>query len=306
MKSLKLIILTVVLILSFNNEINAQFLKKLKYKVQQAAEDVVIDKAAQKAAQEAGKALDSLLEIDPNYQAKNEEQLQNMLMQSGDDIPIDEIYSFDTNVVYKVEYENNKKPSTLDYSMWFSAKENYMAFEINNTSTNTSKGKQKSAGMLSIIDDKNQAMIIIMEEQKMAQIISSKTIKDIAIEENQKDQIQNSEFPELKKTGKTKKILGYFCEEYSSTNKDMIMNIWITQEVDLYQKNMFMNMSKSLGGSAFSNVPESAKGFMMEMHYENKLDNEQSSMVVTDIIKKTKTITTQDYQKMNLSGFMKN
>jgi hypothetical protein len=44
----------------------------------------------------------------------------------------------------------------------------------------------------------------------------------------------------------------------------------------------------------------------MEMHYENKLDNEKSSMVVQDIIKKTKIIKTKDYQKMNLSGFMKN
>ena len=286
MKPLKLIILATIFSISFSNGAQAQFLKKLKSKVQQAAEDVAIDKASQKAAQETGKALDSLLDIDPNYQSKNEEQLQKMLLQTGEDIPIDEFYSFDTNVVYKVEYTNDEKPSNLDYSMWFSAKENYMAFEINNPSANTSKSEQKSADMLSIIDDKNQAMIIIMEEQKMAQIISTKTIKDLAIKDNQKDQVQNIDFTELKKTGKNKKILGYSCEEYSRITDDLKMTFWITQDVKLYQKNMFMNMSKSLGGRTFSNVPESVKGFMMEMHYENKLDNEKSSMVVQDIIKK--------------------
>ena len=36
------------------------------------------------------------------------------------------------------------------------------------------------SSMLSILDDKNQAMIIIMEEQKIAQLLSMSKIKEIA------------------------------------------------------------------------------------------------------------------------------
>ena len=62
-------------LLSINN-LEAQLLKKLKKRVQEATEDVIAEKAAQKAEQETGKALDSLLEIDPDYQANYEEQLK--------------------------------------------------------------------------------------------------------------------------------------------------------------------------------------------------------------------------------------
>jgi len=307
MKPLQLIILATILSISFSNGVQAQFLKKLKAKVQQAAEDVVIDKASQKAAQEAGKALDSLLEIDPNYQAKNQEQLENMLFQSGDSIAINDVYSFSTNVDYKMEYTSDNKPTTADYSMWFSDNENYMASEIKNIDSNKSQKKQLSNGMISIIDNDNQAMIIIMEEQKMAQIISMEKIKNIDIvEENNKDQDIKTDFQEVKKTGETKKILGYLCEEYISNNTDAKMTFWITQDVKLYQKNMFLNMSKSLGGETFKNIPDSAKGFTMEMNYENKSNGDKSSIVVTHISKKSKIIKTADYQMMNLSGFMKN
>ena len=45
---------------------HAQILKKLKKRVQEATEDVIVEKAAQKTAQETGKAMDSLLNIDPD------------------------------------------------------------------------------------------------------------------------------------------------------------------------------------------------------------------------------------------------
>ena len=40
---------------------DAQILKKLKKRVQEATEDVIVEKAAEKTAQETGKAMDSLL-----------------------------------------------------------------------------------------------------------------------------------------------------------------------------------------------------------------------------------------------------
>ena len=68
---------------------------------------------------------------------------------------------------------------------------------------------------------------------------------------------------------------------------------------------MFFNMSKSLGGNSFQNIPQEAKGLLMEMNFEHKTKNEKGKMVVKEIRKESKSINTDGYQFMNLSQFMK-
>jgi len=284
---------------------DAQILKKLKKKVQQATEDVIVEKAAQKTAQETGKALDSLLNIDPDYEQKNQEQLQQMFGQGGSDIPIEESYQFDTNVLYTMEFSSEKENSVVDYSMWFSDKDNYMATQVSNIQAESTKNQDMPMSVLSVIDDKNKAMIILMEEQKIAQVVSMEKIKDLSEEETADEGIDSS-FKTVEKTGNSKKILGYDCEEFTSENADTRFNFWVTQELEVYQKNMFFNISRSLGGNSFGNVPKEAKGLMMEMNFESKTSNERGKMIVKEIRKESRSISTSGYQFMNLSQFMKN
>lgn len=161
------------------------------------------------------------------------------------------------------------------------------------------------SSMFSLLDDKNQAMIIIMEEQKIAQLLSMAKIKEIAVKENETESTI-TDFNSVQKTGKTKKILGYNCEEFSSQNETNKFTFWITNGLELFQKNMFFNISKSLGGNTFDNVPENAKGFMMEMHFENSSNMEKGSMTVISIESSKKIIMMNNYQLMSLGQFMQN
>ncbi|MDH3321397.1 MAG: DUF4412 domain-containing protein [Flavobacteriaceae bacterium] len=306
MKLIKLISLALIVSISFTNGTHAQILKKLKKKVQQAAEQTVIDKTAEKAAQETGKAMDSLLDVDPDYQAKDQEQLLNKYMSTDNNISVEDVYTFDTNVIMNMVVEDPKHPMTYDYSMWFTNNSSYMATEIKNMQAKNSKDDKMPKDMLTVIDDKNQVMLIIMETQKMAQIISMEKVKDIADQENLESDAVNDLTPEIKQTGKSKKILGYQCEEFETLIEEGKMTFWITQDIRLFQKNMFENLNTSLGGNPFQSIPEAAKGFMMEMHFESQLNGSKTSMYVKDISKKKKTINVKDYQLMNLSGLMKN
>lgn len=283
------------------NTSQAQLLKKLKKRVQEATEEVVADKVAQKTAQETGKALDSLLEIDPDYQSNYQYQLNQMMIAGSQSIPIEESYTFDNKILYKMEIHSDDKPSIVNYEMWFANKAEYMATRVENNESSDSRDMPSS--MLSILDEKNKAMIILMEEQKYAQILSMDQIKNVAVQENLNDSV-NTEFQAVKKTGRTKKILGYTCEEFMSKNDSNTFSFWVTQELDLFQKNMFFSLSNSLGGNSFSNVPEEAKGFMMEMHFEDATRKEKGSMTVVDIQKIEKTINTSDYQLMSLGQYM--
>jgi len=260
-----------------------------------------IEKVAQKSAQETGKAMDSLLEIDPDYQSNYQNQLNQMMAAGSQSIPIEAFYTFDNRILYKMEITSENKPTIVNYEMWFSNNADYMATRVE--SNEVSDSRDMPSSMLTILDEKNQAMIILMEAQKFAQILSMDKIKDIAIEENIKDSI-NTEFNSIKKSGRTKKILGHNCEEFISVNDSNNFSFWVTKELDLFQKNMFFNLSNSLGGNSFTNVPEAAKGFMMEMNFENSDRNEKGRMTVIDIQKLEKTINTSEYQVMSLGQYM--
>ncbi|MEN8186309.1 MAG: DUF4412 domain-containing protein [Bacteroidota bacterium] len=300
MKRLNLFLLTITLIFTLPQDINAQILKKLKKKVQQAVEETVIDKTADKAAQETGKAMDSLLEIDPDYDPNTEEKLGNILYGNKENIPIEDVYNFTSSITYKMESNADNKQVSMDYNMLFTEKNNYMATKIQNIDSEELKGKQENFGMTTILDDKNQAMIILMEEQKIAQVLSMEKIKDINIEEE--PDVDNIDM-NIVKTGKSKKILGYHCEEFKSTSKEGNSTIWITKELSVFHKDMFANLNKSLGGNQFEQFPD-MEGVMMEMNFIGN-NGDKVNMKAVDISEKNTNISTAGYQFMNLSKFMK-
>jgi len=301
MRLYKLISLSLLISFISVNNLEAQLLKKLKKRVQAATEEVVIEKVAEKTAQETGKAMDSLLDIDPEYQSNYQNQLNQMMLAGGESIPVEDAYVFDKKVMYKMEITGDDKPSIVNYEMWFSDNFEYMATRVQGNESPDSRDMPSS--MLSILDEKNKAMIVIMKEQKMAQVLSMDKIKNIAIEENEKDSVE-TDFNSIKKTGRTKKILGHTCDEFISTNESNTFSFWVTEDLELFQKNMFFNLSKSLGGNSFNTIPEEAQGFMMEMHYENSENNETTTMTVIDIQSIKNTINMNEYQLMNLGQFM--
>lgn len=301
MRSLKPILLFSLLTILSINSLEAQLLKKLKKRVQEATEDVIAEKAAQKVAQESGKALDSLLEIDPDYQAKYPEHMAQMMAAGSENIPIEDSYTFNTMVIYEMTITDGDNSSEVNYEMWFSENAPYMATQVNNNAQ--PDPKDMPSAILSILDDKNQAMIIVMEEQKMAQLLSMSKIKNSAIAESEEEETDTA-FEALTKTGNSKQILGYTCEEFVSENESGKLSFWVTTELTLFQKNMFFNMSQSLGGNTFGEIPSEARGFMMEMNYEDLSSKEKSKMQVVDIKNETKEINMMEYQRMNLGQFM--
>ena len=282
--------------------LQAQLLKKMKERVQAATEDIIAEKAAQKAAQETGKVLDTLLNIDPNSDYSNLD-LSNVYMQGGADLDIEPVYSFDTNVLYQMRFDGDKDESVVDYSMWFSDNKNYMATQVKNIQSEKNKNTDMPTSVFSVFDEKNQAMILLMEEQQIGQVVSMEKIKSVSEEQDLMENRQ-TEFESLKKTGNTKDILGYSCEEFVSENEGTQFSIWVTQELDLYQKNMFFNISRSLGGNSFNQVPSEAKGFLMEMSFANKNTGEKGSMVVKEIRKERRELSTSEVQFVNMSGLM--
>ncbi|MCA0932794.1 DUF4412 domain-containing protein [Lutimonas saemankumensis] len=289
MRQPKLLFIFLLISVLSATSLQAQLLKKLKKRVQDATEDVI----EERAQKESEKTLDSMMMEDQEQQSQYEEQLKNMMGSTSGSITVEDSYSFDTKVSYLMTIEENGKLSDVSYEMWFPSKGNYMATKV--LSSNDPEDKDMPTSVLSILDDGNQAMIVLMEEQKMAQMISMERIKDIAEKENQAEQTE-TEFESIKPTGKTKTILGYSCEEFESQNETSKFSFWVTKELSLFQKNMFFNMSKSLGGKTFDEIPDEAQGLMMELFFDDSVSKQKGQMRVTAIEPIKNKIIISDYQ----------
>lgn len=292
MRHLKLIFIFLFISTLTANSLQAQLLKKLKKRVQDATEEVIEERAQKESEQ----TLDSVMAEDQEIQSDYEQQLQNMMGASSGSVTVEDSYSFETKVNYLMSIEENGKTSEVNYEMWFPSKDNYMATKVV-SSNDPSKGDVPTS-VLAILDDKNQAMIMIMEEQKMAQMISMEKIKDVSEKENQAEKTE-TEFESIKSTGKTKTILGYLCEEFESQNETNKISFWVTKELSLYQKNMFLNLSKSLGGNTFNEIPEEAHGLMMEMFFHDSNSNQKGQMKLTSIEPIENKIIISDYQVLS-------
>ena len=91
------------------------------------------------------------------------------------------------------------------------------------------------------------------------------------------------DYSNIKKTGKTKTVLGANCEEYVMTDNSVKMELWVAPDIDL--PNWFVQNQDIL------------KGHIMEYTISSKDGNMKSeTMAINDNI--SKTINPKDYRKM--------
>jgi len=185
----------------------------------------------------------------------------------------------------------------MEYTILLNPGEEYMATKMGSMDQDGKKTKMPM-NMTTIMDFQNNAMIMIMEEQKMANVMSMDMISDVT--ENEDSEAEKT----IIKTGQTKEILGYRCEEYKITSEDMEGNIWIAPDIEAYDQSFL----KNLGNSTFAKETEltELKGLMMEMEMTIKSGKKNKStdmkMNVISFEEKETEIVMSNYQPLSLSG----
>lgn len=102
-------------------------------------------------------------------------------------------------------------------------------------------------------------------------------------QQNPAEQMANYDYTNLKKTGRTKTVLGANCEEYVMSDDKVKMELWIAPDIDL--PNWFIQNQDVL------------KGHIMEYTITSKDGNMTSETIaINDNI--NKTINPKDYKKM--------
>ena len=186
-------------------------------------------------------------------------------------------YTFTSSVTYKIE--NTQKPGeSQDINYDFG--DQVIKMQANNQD------------MSSIVDSKNGVMIMLNNKEKTAMVMSTKAM-EAAMKQQQMNQ---GEKPAAKvtKTGRTKIIMGYKCEEIL-IESDKKTEVWITKDAGIDVSNTFANMNRT----SASQIPDEAfkeDGMMMEMNSYDAFGKQEMHMVMTALSKESKTINIGAYK----------
>lgn len=185
-------------------------------------------------------------------------------------------YTFTSSVSYKIESAKNPGESqVINYDFGDQV--------IKMTAT---------PDMSSIIDSKNGVMIMLNNKEKTAMVMSTKAM-ETAMKQQQMNQ---GEKPAAKitKTGRTKTILGYKCEEML-IETDKKTEVWITKDAGIDVSNTFANMTKT-SQSQIPNEAFTEGGMLMEMTGYDAAGKMEVHMLITALSKESKSVNIGSYK----------
>ncbi|MGM0620085.1 MAG: DUF4412 domain-containing protein [Bacteroidota bacterium] len=296
-----------------------RILRDIRNKVQERVEKKVEEKAEEKVDEAIDKQLDKLEEAieeeagedsenKPTREEKDAERAQRMqnilkgMGMSGEPVPIADNYQFRNRIQMHIESydKNGNKESEGEFITHFDPEAHSMAYEmISGDVGNTGQG-------LFILDATNGAAIILSDENgektgivygmgSFFESMGQSWEEEADLDETPESYLSN---PNVEKTGRTKTIAGYKCEEYKYSDEESESNIWITKDLKLNTRDFFSTLFQT---SLYSHgIPW---GYMMEVNTIEKDSGEKSIMQVTDVDENSnKRFALNEYQITNLGA----
>jgi hypothetical protein len=287
--------------------INAQ-VPNIGKRIENKTKQKVNERVDRKIDQTIDKSLDKI--EDPNTYKNSDstgtdtptpstETNTNSIFKSGDKSSVLKEYQFSQDVLMEMESFDKKGKSSgvNNMRMLFNNNGDYFGSEI---IMNDDKGNTSSMGF-SIFDWKNNQMISLIDNggMKIGMVIDMKAAANSISDANtETDSAKETSF---KKTGKTKTILGYLCEEYLAENEETLSEVWIANDVKINMGNAFQYISENQKSkkNKMSYPNDAPEGFMMEMVSTNKKNNEKTRMTVVELNENKKTtVNTSSYKFM--------
>jgi len=186
----------------------------------------------------------------------------------------------------------------------------YTTYVHNNNEGFAMKFSQDGTGSTTMIFDYKEGKMIIMNAEngdKTGMVMQWEGMADSLenfdySEPPSDEEIEDfSKFNEnLKKTGNSKKIAGYKCDEYIYDDEESHAVLWMTDELppELWA-NMFSANAYSAASMGFYG------GFVMQMDSKEKATNERTTLLVNEVNRnKPESISTSGYQLISMNSKM--
>lgn len=264
---------------------HAQIWKKVKKSVERTVEN----RAEREAEKAANDAIDEALkDLEGNEEEDDAEGSQSDFMKltlgSSTDLPAQ--YQFDYKIAYKIT--SNKDETDITYLLDNEASN--IGFVI--------EGQKENNIMVMDMDRKLVAMFMQNKKgEKSGQVLPNMVSKKFFGEKI----AESHEKTKVVKTGRTKIILGYTCDEYQATSEEGEANIWIAPKIKTSLSKIFgASMTKNKKAKNMSALMQSMDGFVMESDYtDHKNEKNNTYMIATKIDLNPEPLKKGDYQWIN-------
>jgi hypothetical protein len=301
-----------------------RFMKKREDAAKDAAGERVGKEADKKIAKEINKGFDRLFGAEeesteepsgqtstqPTSRSSSSQAAQSASMQAlmgamgmNANVNVKDQYTFDSFVemtITNYDADGNKDESgkyityldskSLDYGIQFT--------EDNQQETSIMIFDTQNGLMLTLVDSDGQksGFAVGFDTEQIEQIAEEyETESDEDVETDTDNNPYN-----LKKTGKTKTISGYRCDEYMMEDESNIVRIWATDDVDKGLKNAYLTNNNFAGMFFYAYYMD---GLVMEYDITEKSDNDRMVMTVTDLdLNKTTSFNTGSYNIMSMGA----
>jgi len=284
MMKIKLALLLTALLLISPNVSNAQIGSKLKDK---------LNKALNKPDSSANKNQED------NQQTESKPRGLGGLLGGKTDIKHNDEYDFTGRIYMVMEAYDKKDVSKSDFYTYFNANTSNAGIEV--SVANPDK-KDASIPTQFIFDNDNRCFMMLMENEGSKTGIISTIPSDSAMNAQVKNQKGTEKSPAtITRTGNTKMIAGYKCEEYKvvEEGEDGYANVWMTKDVKI--KADKRNWGKA-GMPTYYGNPEFEGSMMLAMESFDKDNKPEMKMETKEINENFKhSISTIGYSflKMN-------
>jgi len=254
---------------------------------------VIEDNLEAQAKRDSTKAVEQGEEPDKSPNTTMNQVYMDAMGLTGN-VDYEDNYSFDAFIQMEVsEYNKNQK---LKDKMMYDSYINKDAVDYAMVFTD------KDTKSTIIFDTKNSAMLILSdsdgEKTGFAMGIDPEDMAE-KIEEQAEESGVDSYAPY--KTGKTKTILGYSCDEYLVEDESSEVHMWVSEKLGKQVRREMFNNQQTFGAlfyhAAYMN------GMVMEYDITEKDKGERTVMVVTDLdLNRSNTISTGNYAVMSMKG----
>ncbi len=299
-------ILFLIFIFIFPFGAEAQLVNRIKRAAERGVANAVEKKVETEAQKLAMRQLEKMFQNLYGDDFENQAGVDFSKIMSGINANVEtaDNYDFSGYALMEMKSTDEKGKSTdpMDIRSFFSDNASILAMEMLG---NENKGKEDGK-MIMIYDFDRNASVILMEndgeKSRMAYGFDFEKMSEGIKTEETEDMEENPDF-KIEKTGNTKTINGYTCEEYRMDNEDATVHYWITdnpinENISIWgQNNPMINAKmKNQNHAYYQNLP---KGNILEMFFESKKDKSSAEILVKEINdNETVSFVMADYQNV--------
>lgn len=297
--NLRFLLTVTISLIAFNAE--AQFLKKLNEKVNNAVERKVEQKVEQKAEKTTDKVMDEVLEGNPDKkktsstttESPTDADAQTYLkmaqeMQAGMlNATYEKSYTFNLKVVSEFETTEGRKKEKHEMTQFYADQSMMMI-------------SSQEPQMKIITDFKNESSVVLNDTDKSGTAMSLSFMKQIGKQGQKYVQDDEDNVPiSFKKTGNSKTIAGYLCEEYIGEDATTTVRMWCSKNADFGAERFATEWGKLLGYSSFPS-DWNPYGAMLRFESTDKKSKDMTTMEIKSVEKTTTVVQTSSYKFLKM------